>query len=419
MRTMADTSDQREQPREGKKGKKTRKTEQGDKHKGAQESETGQPVADQPTTGQPTTGQPTTGQTVAGQTDAGQTDAGKPTGNSPTGEAPSPTQKLGDTPVAPWNMPAPEEKAQVEPVRAALETALSEVDSQAKADAVIEELETRTAGQKTKEVAATEPTPATPAEAAQKVQAAVDAAPNGESAPAALEETAKVVAAATGKEREAVAQAAQEVFNVQQQGAGAAAAQPQQEQEREYLRRAVLKRLKPLDALDANLFIRINHLPHTLILNRIFYTLTYIFTGGAAWFVLMGLIWLRKPKLGARIIRETAAPLAIATWLVEHPVKRYFRRRRPFIAMIQAIVIGKKPGTWSFPSGHAATAFAGAWLLSRYFRKQQGFLYTIASLVAFSRVYLGDHYPGDVTSGSIVGTALAAILHWLIKPDDD
>jgi undecaprenyl-diphosphatase len=328
-----------------------------------------------------------------------------------------PKQQLGDTVVPPWKMPTPEEKEQAKPVRRALREALDDVDSQEKADAVIEELQAKNAGATATDVAQTQPTPATPTEAAQQVEQAAKQAPPGETAKTVIEETARLLAAAEGREREIIQQATQEVLNPEQQGAAA----PAQEEQREYLRRAVLKHLKPFDALDAYLFLRVNHLPHTPLLNRFFYFFTFVFNGGAAWYVLMAALTLFRPRLGWRIVRDSAGPLAIATWLVEFPIKTYFRRRRPFITIIQAIAIGMKPGTWSFPSGHAASAFAGAWLFSRYFRRLNGLWYTVASLVAFSRVYLGDHYPGDVVSGSALGALFAVIFHrvrwpWRPKP---
>lgn len=336
--------------------------------------------------------------------------------STPPKEKPTalPEQKLGDTPVAPWEMPTPEEKAGVQPVRRALKQVLEEVDSEEKAERIIEELEAAAAGQTETEVKqATDPANvATPAQAAQQVTAAAKQAAPGEAAPQVVAETARVLAATDGREREALSQAAQEVLNPEQQGAPAAA----QATQRRYLRQAMLKHLKPLDAVDANLFLRINHLPHTHFLNGMFYTLTFVFGGGVAWFALMGLVYLLNPRKGWDVLRTSALPLAVTTAFVEHPIKWYFRRRRPFISIIQAIVIGKKPGTWSFPSGHSASAFSGAWLFSRHFPRLSALWYSLAGLVAFSRVYLGDHYPGDVVSGSTLGVLLSFLLRPKRRP---
>jgi undecaprenyl-diphosphatase len=321
-----------------------------------------------------------------------------------------PEQKVGDTPVAPWKMPAPEEKAAARPVRQALHEALAAVDSQEKADAVIGDLAAAAAGLQVGVVQEAQPPVATPHEAAQEIAQAAENAPTPQTPQAVLDKTARVIVSADEPAREAVAEAAQETLNPQQQGATA----PLQQEQRNYLRQAVLKRLKPVDAVDARVFLAINHLPHNRVLNSFFYAITFVFTGGAAWYALMAGLWAARPGVGWPVVRSSLLPLVLATWLVENPVKRYFRRRRPFIDVIQAIVIGKKPGTWSFPSGHAATAFAGAWLLGSYFKKLRPLLYGVATLVAFSRIYLGDHYPGDVVSGSTLGVGIAMLVRRLL-----
>lgn len=323
-----------------------------------------------------------------------------------------PEQKLGDTPVPPWEMPTPEEKEQAKPIRRALKDAVSRVDSPEKAEEVIDELEASAAGQTMEEVKQTQTPPVTSASAARRVEKAAQSAPDEKKTEKVLRTTAKVLASADKHQREVVSEAVQEVLNPEQQGALPTVAD---EQEREYLREAVLKRLKPIDALDANLFLLVNHLPHTPLLNRIFYSLTVVFNGGMFWYLTLVIAALRNRRRFGEFFREIAVPLTISTALVEFPIKSYFRRRRPFITIIQAIVIGKKPGTWSFPSGHSASAFAGAWLLNRTFPHRWGLRYVLASMVAFSRVYLGDHYPGDVASGSLLGLLFAMFFRKVLR----
>lgn len=298
------------------------------------------------------------------------------------------------------------------PLQRSLYRALEEIDSQEKADAVLEELAQIVEEEPIEEVADIDATKSAAEAAAEVADAEAKAQAGVASTADVIEESAHAVAETDDEEREVVSDAIQEVFSAEPQQK----ATVDQETKRSYLHRALLKRLGPLDALDAELFLFINRLPHPPFLNRFFYFLTQIYRGGAAWYALMLALLAWRPPVGQRLFREVAVPLGLAIWLVEYPIKSYFRRRRPFITIVQTIVIGRKPGSWSFPSGHSATAYAGAWLLSRYLPGWRFPLYLIATLTAFSRIYLGAHYPGDVVAGSTVGVLFAWILRRLPWP---
>jgi membrane-associated phospholipid phosphatase len=315
----------------------------------------------------------------------------------------------GGAPSAPWEKPKPGEKAKAEPVRRALDQATAQVDSPEKANQVAERLEklagTATTGEveQTRQPEKPGTVSAKVAESSQRIEQAANNAAPGEKAANVIAQAAKEITISPGRERAVLAEVTQETLNPEQQGT-AGKDHPKQQ---EYLHQAVLKRMKPLDALDAKLFLAVNQLPHNRWLNGYFRFFTLIFTGGLGWYLIMVLAILFDPRKGSRVVHHTVMPLSAATSLVEFPIKAFFHRSRPFIAFIQAIVIGKKPGSWSFPSGHSASAFAGAWLLSRDFPDQGPFFFLLAALVGFSRIYLGDHYPGDVLSGALSGMVLA------------
>lgn len=175
------------------------------------------------------------------------------------------------------------------------------------------------------------------------------------------------------------------------------------------LQRVLLKRLGPVQAIDAALFLEINHLPHPRWVNISMRGLTIIMKGAHA--MTMGLLVaaLRDPERGSKVMAQVLPSLWITTAIIEVPVKHFFRRRRPFIDVVRAIVVGRRPGSFSFPSGHSAAAFAGATLLRRYYPRWTSLFYLLAVMVGLSRVYLGAHYPGDVAVGAVSGTMLAEV----------
>jgi len=71
------------------------------------------------------------------------------------------------------------------------------------------------------------------------------------------------------------------------------------------------------------------------------------------------------------------------------------------------------PATYSFPSGHATVSFACAAVLALAVPRLRVPLYALAALIAFSRVYVGVHYPFDVLGGALLGVGIAIALRML------
>jgi undecaprenyl-diphosphatase len=156
--------------------------------------------------------------------------------------------------------------------------------------------------------------------------------------------------------------------------------------------------------------IQLDHrLERWIVLHRVgwldwlFVWLTRIGTYGLVWLVLAALAaWIYKRRL--------IFPVVLAADLVAEGLsslgKFVFERRRP-----QLDPLVHAPHSASFPSGHAATSFACAATLARFVsRRVAVLLYVLAALIAFSRVYVGVHYPLDVIAGALVGLAVATAL---------
>lgn len=291
-------------------------------------------------------------------------------------------------------------------VRNALEEALTQLQSEEEAEALIEQVLATVAamnGATVEELRNSEGLAS-----ATEAQAAIERASNtaaDERLQRTLIEAARQIARSEEGARAALEEAIREATNPEQIGVP----NPQTRQSRNWLLRAVLKRMGPIQRIDTQLFLLINGLPHTSLTNRLMYALTSVMNGGGGWALILLSAALIDRRRGPRAFYGVLPPLWLATMAVEYPVKGFFRRRRPFLDVVQAVAVGRKPMTYSFPSGHSATGFAGAWLMRRHYPEFAPLWYTIAGLVGFSRVYLGVHYPGDVLVGALSGTLIAEI----------
>jgi membrane-associated phospholipid phosphatase len=125
----------------------------------------------------------------------------------------------------------------------------------------------------------------------------------------------------------------------------------------------------------------------------------------------------KTEKKQALYMLESAAISQAVTF----SMKRAFNRQRP-AEHDPSIIALKNASTASFPSGHTSIAFSTATSLSIICPKWYIIVpsYTWASLVSYSRMYLGVHYPTDIIAGAVVGSGSAWLSYklnkWMHKP---
>jgi undecaprenyl-diphosphatase len=98
--------------------------------------------------------------------------------------------------------------------------------------------------------------------------------------------------------------------------------------------------------------------------------------------------------------------------LVSQVLKRACCRKRPSFSGFEALI--EDPDAFSFPSGHSAAAFAVAVALAGQGMGLGPLTLGLACAIAFSRVYLGAHYPLDVAAGAAIGCACGGMARFLV-----
>lgn len=173
--------------------------------------------------------------------------------------------------------------------------------------------------------------------------------------------------------------------------------------------------------LDKSLFLVLNGW-HSPFWDFVMYWLSDRFIWIPLYAFLLLLI-IKKYKKQAWIVIISVILLIVLTDQISTFLKNAIERPRPCHNLsIQGLVYtlnGNCGGSFGFVSSHATNSFGLATMILLLFHgkiKLIGLIMIIwASLVSFSRIYLGVHYPLDIAGGFILGTSLAILIFYILS----
>lgn len=140
------------------------------------------------------------------------------------------------------------------------------------------------------------------------------------------------------------------------------------------------------------------------------------FLGNGGWFWLVAAAVLLIPKKTRRTGIVALLSMAIGFLITNLLLKNIVARPRPFDTYTEIIPLITRPTDFSFPSGHTCASFACALVFFRMLPEKYGIPAVIlAGMVAFSRLYLGVHYPGDVLGGFLVAVFASILAYYLVQ----
>lgn len=128
---------------------------------------------------------------------------------------------------------------------------------------------------------------------------------------------------------------------------------------------------------------------------------------GYVWAFLYFSLYMFRIKYAILYFARAAAAVFICIFVFLY-IKSFFSRMRPY-KKHDKVPIMYPPDKHSFPSGHTMVGFAISFSVGSYSFGSAILFYTIASLIAFSRVYVGLHYPLDVICGIVLGSIIGML----------
>ena len=161
--------------------------------------------------------------------------------------------------------------------------------------------------------------------------------------------------------------------------------------------------------IDGNILLWIQENLRCPVLDYIMKCFTRLGNSGLIWISCVVIMFLFKKTrhTGNVLIFAMFINLLVSNFLIKNLVAR----TRPFNTVFGLESIIGKIGEYSFPSGHASNSFTAAVVIFMLMPKKFGIpALILATLISFSRMYVGVHYPTDVLAGAFIGSIIAIII---------
>jgi len=163
-----------------------------------------------------------------------------------------------------------------------------------------------------------------------------------------------------------------------------------------------------LENIDSRFLAKIYDKTRNNFFDKIMPYITKLGDYGSIWIILSVILLLNRKYRTIGIMCILA--LVLTSIIGEGFLKHLIQRQRPCNKRSIKGNLIPKPITYSFPSGHTASSFAAAWVISSQIGELLVPVLIIASLIAFSRLYLLLHYPSDIIMGVVLGLICSDVI---------